>query len=279
MPEGPEIRRAADRVEAVLRRQKIVDVELALPQLRKYERRLAGATVIAVDTRGKAMLTRFDNNLTMYSHNQLYGRWYVMRRPKLPDTGRQLRVALHTPTHSALLYSASDIEVLTPRQLQRHSFLRRLGPDIMDANLSAPEIAARLDAREFRNRALASLYLDQSFLAGLGNYLRSEILWAARLDPGVRPRNLTTATRKRLARETLRIARRSYRTAGLTVPATLARTLNRRGWSFEQRRFQVFSRDGLECHACGTTIEKQTRAGRNLFLCPSCQASDREDGV
>ena len=278
MPEGPEIRRAADKIEAVLRGKEIVDVELGLPQLQRFERRLKGASVQAVDTRGKAMLTRFDNDLTMYSHNQLYGRWYVTRRPTLPDTGRQLRAALHTSTHSALLYSASDIEVLTPRQLRKHPFLSRLGPDILDPNLSATDIALLVDERAFRNRALASLYLDQAFLAGLGNYLRSEILWAARLDPDARPRDLSAAERKRLARQTLSIAKRSYRTPGLTVPLTLARTLKRRGWSFEERRFQVFGRDGLECHTCGTTIRKLTRAGRNLFRCPDCQPDSRRAG-
>ncbi len=273
MPEGPEIRRAADDIEAVLRGRQIVDVELQLPSLKRFERRLTGTIVTAVDTRGKAMLTRFDNGLTMYSHNQLYGRWYVTRRPYLPDTGRQLRVALYTSAHSALLYSASDIEILTQRQLQQHPFLRRLGPDILDRNLLAPAVAARLGEPAFCNRALASLYLDQAFLAGLGNYLRSEILWAARVSPDVRPRSLPAAARNRLARETLRISKRSYRTAGLTIPRSLARELKGRGWSFEQRRFQVFGRDGLECRNCGSTIEKWARAGRNLFLCPKCQSA------
>ncbi len=275
MPEGPEIRRAADEIEAVLRGQTIVGVELLLPQLRRFERGLTGTTVTAVDTRGKAMLTRFDNDLTIYSHNQLYGRWFVTRRPGFPDTLRQLRVALHASSHSALLYSASDIQVLTRRQLRQHPFLRRLGPDILDAELSAREIAARLAEPAFRNRTLASLYLDQAFIAGLGNYLRSEILWAARVSPDARPRALTTAERNRLARQTLRISRRSYRTSGLTVPMSLERTLRKHGWSFEERRFRVFGRGGLECHACGATIEKSTRAGRNLFLCPQCQGAAR----
>ena len=276
MPEGPEIRRAADQVAAILCGNEIVDVELKVPALRRFERKLQGTTVTTVDTRGKAMLTRFDNDLAMYSHNQLYGRWYVTPRAQYPDTGRQLRVALHTSTHSALLYSATDIEILTSRQLERHPFLRRLGPDILDKALSARDIAARLDEHRFRNRALASLYLDQAYLAGLGNYLRSEILWAARANPDLKPRHLPAAARNRLGRETLRIARRSYRTSGLTVPESLARALKKQGWAFEERRFQVFGRDGRDCHGCGSTIEKTTRAGRNLFVCPACQAQDTE---
>ncbi len=176
MPEGPEIRRAADRIARVLVNQPVVAAEFGLPGLRRFEKRLEGAKVTAVDTRGKAMLTRFDNALTLYSHNQLYGRWYTVRARRLPKTGRQLRVALHTATHSALLYSASDIAVLTDRQLQQHPFLSRIGPDILSQDLTVEDIVERLNDSRFRNRALGSLYLDQAFLAGNGNYLRSEIL-------------------------------------------------------------------------------------------------------
>ena len=111
MPEGPEIRRAADRVAAVLVGKTIEAVAFGLPQLKSFEPRLSGRTVTAVDTRGKAMLTRFDNQLTIYSHNQLYGRWYTMRRPRMPKTRRQLRVELCTAMSEALYSSALWVAV------------------------------------------------------------------------------------------------------------------------------------------------------------------------
>ena len=63
MPEGPEIRRAADKVAAVLVGREIESISFGLPRLQRFERHLRGRTVTAVDTRGKAMLTRFDNGL------------------------------------------------------------------------------------------------------------------------------------------------------------------------------------------------------------------------
>ncbi len=271
MPEGPEIRLAADKVARVLVDQPIVEVALELPTLKRFEKRLTGRRVTGIDTRGKAMLTRFDNGLTLYSHNQLYGRWFTTRRPKMPKTGRQLRVALHTPTHSALLYSASDIEVLSERAVKRHPFLSRIGPDILDSALTADEIIERLSSMSFCNRALGSLYLDQTFLAGNGNYLRSEILWAARLDPSAKPGQLDKADLRRLARETLRISRRSYRTRGVTAPPKQAKERKALGMSYGQYRFQVFGREGFDCYECGAAIERRTMGSRNLFLCRVCQ--------
>jgi endonuclease-8 len=229
--------------------------------------------VTAIDTRGKAMLTRFDNGRVLYSHNQLYGRWYTMQRPRLPDTQRDLRVALHTETHSALLYSASDIEIIDAAEVDRHPYVKRLGPDILDEALLAADVVRRLADPRFRNRSLGSLYLDQSFLAGLGNYLRSEILFCARVAPDVRPSSLDRSSILRLARQTLLISRRSYRTGGLTVSQRHARALKSQGRSFGEYRFHVFTREGLGCYRCGSRVVRIQRGSRNLFLCPDCQPS------
>ncbi len=271
MPEGPEIRRAADRIAAILQDKTAEHVRFGLPRLKRFEKHLCGRTVESVTTRGKAMLTRFDNDLTIYSHNQLYGRWYAMKRPRMPKTGRQLRIEIQTGTHRALLYSASDIEVLTDRQLERHPFLCRLGPDLLDAALSPSLIADRLRDPVFRNRALGSLYLDQGFLAGNGNYLRSEILWIAGLNPALKPAALSDAQVDTLAKETLKTVRRSYRTRGVTVAPALAKSLKASGLTYSRYRFYVFGRDGLPCHRCGTTIERKTMGSRSIFVCTGCQ--------
>jgi endonuclease-8 len=271
VPEGPEIRRAADRIARVLVGERIEAAEFTPEPLRPFASRITGSRVCAVDTRGKAMLTRFDNELTLYSHNQLYGRWYTVRRGKLPNTPRRLRVALHTERHSALLYSATDISVLTGAELRRHPFLSRLGPDILDPALDVSAIVDRLDSSLFRRRSLGALYLDQAFLAGLGNYLRSEILFCSRLHPALRPLDLDGAALRRLARETLKICQRAYRTGGVTLPRSRRSDSGPKG---RRKRFWVFARASKPCLRCHRAIEKENRAGRRLYLCPDCQACE-----
>ena len=271
MPEGPEIRRAADRIERSLAGSVMHDVRLTVPRLRRFRSRLVGARVTGVDTHGKAMLTRFDNGLTLYSHNQLYGRWYITRRNTLPKTGRSLRVALHGRTHSAWLYSATEVEILTDEQLGEHPFLRKLGPDILDSKLKPRDVCMRLETQRFHRRTLAALYLDQAFLAGVGNYLRSEILFAARLHPAVRPKDLDRRELQRLARATLTISRRAYELKGVTVTPKLMESLKRAGQNYRQYRHWVFARHGEPCRRCTTAVERQLLAGRAVFFCPACQ--------
>ncbi|MDP0811661.1 endonuclease VIII, partial [Klebsiella pneumoniae] len=79
---------------------------------------------------------------------------------------RVLRVKLQTADKTILLYSASDIEMLTPEQLTTHPFLQRVGPDVLDPNLTPEVVKERLLSPRFGNRQVAGLLLDQAFLAG-----------------------------------------------------------------------------------------------------------------
>jgi len=273
MPEGPEIRRAADRLAAALVDRTVTDMFFAFEHLQPFRETLVGARVAAIETRGKALLTRFDRPYSIYSHNQLYGVWYVRSAGDYPDTQRQLRLAIHNRDKSALLYSASDIEVLHDSELAYHPFLSRIGPDALDPTVTPAAIADRLTEKAFARRRLAGLLLDQGFVSGLGNYLRSEILFVARLHPQLRPIDLSDADRDRLARATLAVTRQSYDTGGITNDPDIAASLKAEGWRRSQYRHWVFSRSGEPCFVCGSRIDKTVFAGRRAYVCPDCQPS------
>uniref|UniRef100_UPI003F7AF015 endonuclease VIII n=1 Tax=Cronobacter malonaticus TaxID=413503 RepID=UPI003F7AF015 len=183
MPEGPEIRRAADKLEAAVAGKPLTHVWFAFPELKPFEAQLTGARVERFETRGKALLTHFSCGLTLYSHNQLYGVWRVVKAGETPQTTRSLRVRLETEDAAVLLYSASEIEMLDADGVAAHAFLQRVGPDVLDMSLTVEQVKERLLSPRFHRRQFSGLLLDQAFLAGLGNYLRVEILWQAQLAP------------------------------------------------------------------------------------------------
>lgn len=271
MPEGPEIRRAAMRLDKVLAGQPLAEVTFGQPHLERWGPRLTGATVTGVTSRSKALLTRLDTGYTIYSHNQLYGRWYVTRRPKLPQTNRTLRLALHTASHSALLYSASDIHVLDDLEVPDHPYIAKLGPEALDEETTWQDIRDQLMSKPFQGRQLSALYLDQSFVAGIGNYLRSEILHEAKLHPSLAPKHLSRGEAGRLARATLKITRRALATAGVTNPPSRVRRLQNSGHSRAAYRFAVFGRTAAPCYTCSTPIDRISANSRRLYLCSACQ--------
>ncbi|PFG07488.1 endonuclease VIII [Bacillus sp. es.034] len=279
MPEGPEIRRAADNVERALKNRTVEDVYFAFPHLRDYEDLLKGSIVTRVDTKGKAMLIRFNNGYTIYSHNQLYGKWYIRSLYNYPKTNRQLRLALHNEKKSALLYSASDIEVLRDEEVPEHPFISKVGPDLLSEDVTADELVVRMKDKRFRNRKWSILLLDQGFVAGIGNYLRSEIMFVAGIHPSLRPADCTEEQLNKTAHAIIDLVKQSYETGGITNDPKLAEKLKSEGVKRSRYRHWVFNREGASCFICGSEIEKIVAASRRLYYCPGCQNTQNPKDV
>ena len=271
MPEGPEIRRIRDRLTQVLNQRTARRVRFHLPALSDWNGRLDGQRVLSVDSHGKALLIHFEGGITLYTHNQLYGRWRVVAPGERPVTRRRLRLEILTEKADALLYSASTIEPWPTKELHRHPFLQRLGPDLLDSTTDIALVQARLLNKRFSGRRLGTLLVDQSFLAGVGNYLRCEILFAAGLLPQHRPRDLDSETLEKLARTMMTLARRAYQTGGITRDPKTAETELSGGAEFEAVRFAVYRRGGLPCRLCRTPVIKARDAGQVFYYCPRCQ--------
>ena len=157
MPEGPEVKRLAQRLGKVLVGKPLSSVAFSYKTLGSFDQELSSSEIELVDSRGKALLIRFECGKTIYSHNQLYGKWIVTRAGVEPKTGRTKRLVIRTPQHRAALYSASEIEVLDTSALLDHSFLRRLGPDALSEETHWREVAARLMESKFKNRSLGNI--------------------------------------------------------------------------------------------------------------------------
>jgi endonuclease VIII len=273
MPEGPEIKRAADQIAKAVVNQPIKELFFAFEHLKPFEAVLRNRTILSVKPKGKALLTQFDNGLSIYSHNQLYGVWMIRNAYNYPSTNRQLRLAIHTHKKSALLYSASDIEVVDEQAIALHPFLSKLGLDILDEATTVEQVRDRFTDKRYSRRKLHTLLLDQQFLCGLGNYLRSEVLFVAKIHPNLRPMDCSEEQIEALAVAAIALPRQSYQTKGITNDLNIADSLKLEGKTRREYRHYVFSRKGRACHLCDTEILKEEMGGRRLYYCPSCQAN------
>lgn len=275
MPEGPEIRKAADKVAAAIVGKTVLNVEFGQKHLKNDEAGFCGMKVMAVDTYGKAMVTRFENDegrsRNIYSHNQLYGRWVCCFANKIPPTTRQLRIGIYTEDNWALLYSASDILVLSDEEVLRHPFISKLGKDVLSYETTVEHVIERLNSSSYFNRQLGGFLTEQTFLAGLGNYLRCDILFIAGILPCTKPTELTNQQIKKLAQEILKVPRQSYQTDSITNDLITVKKLLAEGSSLEHARFLVFHREGLPCYRCGTVIIKKNTGGQPCYICETCQ--------
>ncbi len=269
MPEGPETHYLADRIGQTLIGTPLVRVAFSDDALAAHEQSLLGRRVLDVTARGKALLTRFDNGLTLYTHSQLLGYWEFGHTPRRVPSPGTPRVSLANASGWAALYSAPKVELWPSERIGQHPFLAKLGPDVLDPAVTAEDFAARLKQAPFLKRNLAALLLQQEFAAGMGNYLRSEVLYAARLSPYRIAALLESRENTALAQALLAIPRRSYRAKFKdALPESSKEYLAHTAKTF---RFKVFEREGLPCPSCGGGVVMERLAGRRLYFCPRCQ--------
>lgn len=272
MPEGPEIHLEADKIRSAIAGSSCQKVYFYHAALKPREEELTGPRIEDVQAHGKGLLIHFEGGQFIYSHNQLYGKWYIRPAGTYPNTKRSLRLELQNETYSALLYSASEIQVLDAEGVQQHPYLSSIGPDILRIDAAEP-LLEQCRSRRFRNRSFSALLLDQHFIGGIGNYLRSEILYHARLHHDMKPSGLNPEQLRQFADSTLLMARRSYENNGITNDPELAAQLKAGGARRREYRHFVFGRDGQACHSCGSEILKIRTGGRRLYLCGTCQGA------
>lgn len=271
MPEGPEIARSAAEIAAAIATKRVLLIEFAYPSLTPFCAQINHSTVSGVGFRGKAMLVHFSCALTMYSHNQLYGQWAILQPQEPANPRLQTRVAIHTASAVAVLYSASDIEVWPSADIHKQRYIAKLGLELLATSTTTADVRRVVAAPQFQNRRVTQLLLDQGFLAGLGNYLRSDIMFVARINPAAKLADLTAVQRETLAVAALEITQQSYATGGITNDLAIAETMRKRGAAFGAYRHWVFDRAGLPCHVCASAVVREDISGRAVFYCPSCQ--------
>jgi endonuclease-8 len=127
--------------------------------------------------------------------------------------------------------------------------------------LTVEQVKARLLSAKFRNRQFSGLLLDQAFLAGLGNYLRVEILWQVGLTGRHKAAELDENSWMRW-RMRCWISR-----ACPTTPAVWWMRISTTARCFALR----FSIAMGRCERCGGIIERTMLSSRPFYWCPGCQ--------
>jgi len=94
--------------------------------------------------------------------------------------------------------------------------LASLGPDILDFENTTEEIFLAAMERSTQNRNICKFLMDQSKIAGVGNYILAEGLYRSRLDPFCALSELSIGQRQRLFKELREVVSTSYNAQGLT---------------------------------------------------------------
>ncbi|NNF44319.1 MAG: hypothetical protein HKN62_15000, partial [Phycisphaerales bacterium] len=201
MPELPEVERARRLAERCIVGRVITRVRCARDPIvyegvsaATWRRRLTGRTVVAAHRRGKQLYLELDQRPWPLFHLGMTGSIRVPDADPLmlASSPRAGEPAVWPPRFTKIrldLDDGGEFVMTNARRLGRLRLrhdppseppLSRLGFDPL-LDLPGPASFSRL-LRD-RSAILKSLLMDQSFAAGVGNWIADEVLYQAKIDP------------------------------------------------------------------------------------------------
>jgi endonuclease-8 len=256
MPEGDVVWLTARRLCEALAGRVLTRSDFRVPRFATAD--LRGRTVLDTVPRGKHILTRVEDGLTVHTHLLMEGRWQIRRSGPVPRDHR-VRLVLANAEWQAVGYSRGLVELL--RTAEEDKAVGHLGPDLLDpswASGTAAEAVARLS--EQPARPIGEALLDQTRLAGIGNVYKAEVLFLSGVNPWTRVGDVPDLPA---------LVELSHRLLDANKERHGHITTGERG---RGREHWVYGRAGRPCRRCGTRIERAGRTGERVtFWCPHCQ--------
>jgi endonuclease-8 len=300
MPEGPEVRKYADALHAALTGRAIVSLEARTKDARKWlqehAQRLTGRRVERVISHGKHLIGYIEGRFFFHSHLMMWGRWQTFgptpprRKAKpiaLPEKDRRERARIVVEGAAAILLSAPIFNVGEGDPYDVIEILGTLGPDALPyhGRFDRTEFLRRL--LEFQDETIGAALLNQRIVAGLGNYLRAEILFKCKLNPWLTAGELSDRHLTCLSKTIPRLARDAYKRTATASEKDRERMANDPSLVYQPgreygTRHMVFRRTNLPCLRCGQKIrqlrqrtiqseEDDQERTRIVYYCAKCQ--------
>ena len=286
MPEGDTIYRAARALGKALTGKIVTGFDTNLAPIARVneDSPLVGRLVEKVESRGKWCLLFFSGDLILVTHMLMSGSWHIYRTGEKWWMGRsRMRVALSVEGWQAVAFNVPIVEFHTARSLERSSQVPKLGPDLLSEEFTVESGIARLEAYgvEHPEAEIGVTLLNQRVLAGLGNVYKSEVAFAAGVNPFRAMRTITPREREVMVDKSRQWLKTNVLDGSSGTGAApggdgiVTYSGNRRTTHSMRRddRLWVYGRQGQECRRCGATVmmRKQGEQARSTYWCPACQ--------
>ena len=288
MPELPEVETIRRGLGSLIVGKRIVNAQVfdspkSFPNAPgDVQQFLVDAEVTAVRRRAKVLLIELSSHYTLVIHLKMTGQ-LVFRGEQtfggghptdslihnLPD--KSTRVQLDFSDGSKLFFNDQRkfgwMKLMPTIEVPNIDFMQKVGPEPLDDSFTAKEFIQRIRRRN--GTTIKAAILDQTVLAGVGNIYADESLWAAKIHPATRVRDVSDAQLAELLKEIKFVLALSIEKGG----STDKNYVDAEGKKGSYLTFaNVFRREGEDCpRHPGVHIEKIRVAGRGTHICPVCQ--------
>jgi endonuclease VIII len=271
VPEGDTIWRTARTLQRAIGGRVVTRFETMLPKLARVDEDtpLAGRTVESVESEGKWLVMRFSGGLILLTHMLMSGSWHIYRPGERWQRRREdMRIVIETAEWIAVGFNVPVAEFHTGESLARREGFRTLGPRVLEETFDAGQAIGNLRSRPDLEIGVA--LLKQQLVAGLGNVFKSEVCFAAGVNPFRTVGSLTEDELCKLIAAAVRLMRANI---GEGSGDPIVTYFGMRRTTGFPDNYWVYHRTGKPCRKCGAPIVSRRHAvdARSSFWCPECQ--------
>lgn len=259
MPELPDVETFKRYFSSTALHQRIDAVEARDCRIlkgisrQKIRKELRGRSFESTSRHGKYLFVRTDVDRSVVFHFGMTGYLrYFKDLENDPDHDRLL-ITFDNGYHLAFVCQRLLGGIYLTDSKEDFIRMKQLGPD-----------ALRIDFETFHDMlagkrgSIKPAFLDQRFIAGIGNMYADEILFQSGVHPRQQLNRLSGEEKKKIFLVMQRILRIAVKHRAVTGKFPHSYLIRHR-------------KEGVPCPRCGSDVRRFTIAGRSTYFCPRCQ--------
>lgn len=224
MPEGPEVTVICDGLTSLLKNTYLNQINFDMNNARYQKKRPTGypdleselpLKIKDIKSKGKLIYFIFDNDWYMFNTLGMSGGWY---HTKKNHPVCSLNYINNNDENNTLWFDdqrhfATFKFVKGKTELDKK--LNTIGPDLLNDTISNSEFITKY--RKHNHKKVDMVLHDQKIFSGIGNYLKAEILYAAKISPHTYIKDISDDNLKILLKAIIDRIKLSYKLGGASV--------------------------------------------------------------
>ena len=267
MPEGPEVKRTAEGLAHAMTNKTITNIEILSGRYTKEPpggvedfRSSLPIKVIGAGCHGKFIFVLCTNETYIWSTLGMTGYWNG-------EGGKYERVRLDFSDGSKVYFNDmrnfGTLKIVKGKH-EMVKKLKSLGPDMLAQDISTHTFKEALMKRP--EWSIAKALMKQTLVCGVGNYIKADSLWLAKISPKRKIKDITDVEFADLNEAIKRVMRTSYESGGATIASY--QSFDDQPGSYKQKMVVY----GQEKDPEGNdVIKEKTDDGRTTHWVPSVQ--------
>ncbi len=267
MPEGPECRRIGENLAKFCSNKMLTSIEILsgrytknLPTGFELLANQLPIGVVGIGVHGKFIYWILREEFSIWNTLGMSGSWRK-------EPSKHARVKINFSDGNCIYFTDQrNFGTLKFVKGKHHLIekLKSLGPDMLADDVSGELFIQRL--RKKNNHNICKALMDQSIIAGVGNYLKADSLWLSGLSPHRTVGDISDDELLKLNHSIKQVIRESYKSGGATIQTY--QNINGEIGQYSSR-FLVYNRK--EDPDGNIVTKEMTPDGRRTFWSPAVQ--------